>query len=95
MRAGAGDRFNEIELEIGAYFVAVSDDPAPTIAAMANRFGVSETEFASHPHALLGTVDSICATLHERRERFGFSYVTIPQRNIDDFAPVVARLAGT
>ena len=95
VRAGAGDRFSEIEMEIGAYFVAVSDDPGPTIAAMADRFGVSETEFASHPHALLGTVDTICSTLHERRERFGFSYVTIPQRNIDDFAPVVARLAGT
>jgi probable F420-dependent oxidoreductase len=95
VRAGAGDRFSEIELEIGAYFVAVSDNPAPTIAAMANRFGVSETEFPSHPHALLGTVDTICTTLQERRERFGFSYVTVPQRNIDEFAPVVARLAGT
>ena len=95
VRAGAGERFNEIELEIGAYFVAVSDNPAPTISAMANRFGVGETEFAAHPHALLGTVDTICATLQERRERFGFSYVTIPQRNIDEFAPVVARLMGT
>ena len=95
VRAGAGDRFNAIELEIGAYFVAVSADPAPTIAAMANRFGVSEAEFASHPHALLGTVDTICATLQERRDRYGFSYVTVPQRNIDEFAAVVSRLAGT
>ena len=49
IRAGAGDRFDEIELEIGAYFVAVSDDPGPTIAAMASRFGVSEAEFARTP----------------------------------------------
>ena len=39
---GAGDRFDEIELEIGAYFVSVDEDPGPTIAAMATRFGVSE-----------------------------------------------------
>ncbi len=65
------------------------------IAAMATRFGVSESAFDSHPHAVLGSVDSICATLQERRERYGFSYVTVAQRNIDDFAPVVARLAGT
>ena len=84
VRAGAGDRFDDIELEIGAYFVAVDDDPGPMIAAMAGRFGVSEEEFASHPHALLGSVDSICDTLQERRERFGFSYVTVPQRNMDD-----------
>ena len=55
---------------------------------------MSAEEFASHPHALLGTVESICATLEERRELYGISYVTIPQRNMDDFAPVVARLSG-
>jgi probable F420-dependent oxidoreductase len=95
VRNGGGDRFDDIELEIGGYFVAVSDDPAATLSAMAGRFGVGEAEFAAHPHALIGTVDSICDTLQERRERYGISYVTIPQRNIDDFAPVVARLAGT
>ena len=95
VREGAGDRFDEIELEIGAYFVAVADDPAPTIAAMAKRFGVSDEEFATHPHALLGSVETICTTLHERREQFGLSYITVPQRNIDEFAPVVARLSGT
>jgi len=94
IRAGAGERFDQIELEIGAYFVAVDDDPGPMITAMATRFGVSEVEFAAHPHALLGSVDTICATLQERRERFGFSYVTLPQRNMDDFAPVVSRLSG-
>ena len=95
VRAGAGDRFDDIELEIGAYFVAVDDDPGPMISAMAERFGVSEEEFASHPHAMLGSVDSICDTLQERRDRYGFSYVTVPQRNMDDVAPVVARLSGT
>jgi probable F420-dependent oxidoreductase len=95
VRAGAGDRFVQIELEIGAYFVAVDDDPSAMIAAMASRFGVSDEEFASHPHALLGSVDTICETLQERREQYGFSYITVPQRNLDDFAPVVARLSGT
>jgi probable F420-dependent oxidoreductase len=94
VRAGAGDRFADLELEIGAYFVAVSDDPASTIASMAQRFGVSEAEFGEHPHAFLGTVDSICETLEARREQFGFSYVCVPQRHIDEFAPVVARLSG-
>jgi probable F420-dependent oxidoreductase len=94
VRAGAGDRFDAIELEIGAYFIAVDDDPRPMIDSMASRFGVSAEEFASHPHALLGTVESICATLEERRERYGFSYVTIPQRNMDEFAAIVARLSG-
>jgi probable F420-dependent oxidoreductase len=95
VRAGAGDRFDEIELEIGAYFVAVNDDPGPSITAMAQRFGVSEEALGAHPHALIGTVESICDVLQERRERFGLSYVTVAQRNMEEFAPVVTRLAGT
>jgi probable F420-dependent oxidoreductase len=95
VRAGAGDRFDEIELEIGAYFVAVKDDPGPSITAMAQRFGVSEEALGAHPHALIGTVDSICDALQERRERFGLSYVTVAQRNMEEFAPVVTRLTGT
>jgi probable F420-dependent oxidoreductase len=95
VRGGAGDRFDDIELEIGGYFVVISDDPEGTLEAMASRFGVGAAEFAAHPHALIGSVDSICDTLQERRERYGISFVTIPQRNLDDFAPVVARLAGT
>jgi hypothetical protein len=95
IREGAGDRFPEIELEVAAYFVAVKDDPTEAITAMASRFGVTPDELGAHPHALLGSVDGICDVLQERRERLGISYVTIAQRNAEEFAPVVARLAGT
>lgn len=94
IRDGAGDRFDRIELEIGGYFIAVGDGAAAQLAAMAQRFGVSPEELATHPHALIGTVDQICDTLVERRERYGISYVTVAQRHVDEFAPVVAALAG-
>jgi probable F420-dependent oxidoreductase len=95
IREGAGDRFDAIELEIGAYFVAVGDGAASKLEAMAGRFGVTPVEFASHPHALFGTVAQIGDSLVERRERYGVSYVTVAQRHLDEFAPVVAALAGT
>jgi probable F420-dependent oxidoreductase len=95
IREGAGDRFAELELEVGAYFVAVKDDPTEAIEAMATRFGVTPEELTAHPHALLGSVDGICETLQERRERLGISYITVAQRNGDEFAPIVARLTGT
>jgi hypothetical protein len=44
---------------------------------------------------LAGTVDELCDTLVERRERWGLSYVSVAPQAIDTFAPVVARLAGT
>lgn len=94
VRDGAGDRFDRIELEIGAYFVAVGDNVAPQLESMAARLGVPADDFAVHPHALFGTVEQICDTLVARREQLGVSYVTVAQRNMDDFAPVVAALAG-
>jgi hypothetical protein len=36
---------------------------------MASRFGVAPDEFASHPHALFGSVAQIAETLHARRDR--------------------------
>ena len=95
IREGAGDRFGSLELEIGAYFVAVGADSPSQLAAMAARFGVAPDGFASHPHALFGTVAQISDTLIERRQRYGVSYVTVAQRHLDEFAPVVAALAGT
>lgn len=94
VRDGAGSRFDDIELEIGAYFVSVTDEPDAAAAAIGSRFGVSGDEIRSHPHALIGSVDDICSTLQSRRDQLGISYVTIAQRNMDEFAPVVARLTG-
>jgi probable F420-dependent oxidoreductase len=95
VRDGAGQRFADLEIEIGAYFVAVTDDPAETVAAMASRFDVQPADLLEHPHALIGTVDDICERLEERRAALGVSYINIAQRHLDEFAPVVARLSGT
>jgi probable F420-dependent oxidoreductase len=95
VREGAGDRFGQIELEIGAYFIAVTDDATTAAEAIGSRFGVGGDAILSHPHALIGTVDAICDTLHKRREMFGISYITIAQRHLDEFAPVIDLLAGS
>ncbi len=94
VRDAAGDRFTEIEFEIPAYFTTVTEDPETVVEAMANTFGLSLDEMRQHPHALIGPVDYIIDTLEERRERYGFSYVSIASRP-EEFAPVVARLAGS
>lgn len=91
---GAGARFDDIELEIGAYFIAVRPDFQPAAEAMADRFGISPGDLLDHPHALLGSVESVCERLEMLRETFGISYINVAQRHLTELAPVVARLAG-
>ncbi|MDP9365178.1 MAG: hypothetical protein M3Q10_13300 [Chloroflexota bacterium] len=39
--------------------------------------------------------DRIAATLRARPDRFGISYVVVVGHDLEPFAPIVARLAGT
>ena len=94
IKEGAGDRFDDLEIEIGAYFTVVTDDPGPVAAGMAQMFGCSEEEMMHHPHTLFGSVDTICEELERRREEYGISYFTVGEDNLEAFAPVVARMTG-
>ena len=95
IRDGAGDRFDDIELQIRYFFAAITDDRDALAAAAAPGFGVSAEEALGSGVALLGTIDEMCDTLVERRERWGVSYIVIGDDIFEAFAPVVARLAGT
>jgi probable F420-dependent oxidoreductase len=94
IRAGAGDRFGALELEIGAYFVAVRGATEQTAADLAARLGLTVDQLGTFPHALTGTVDEICETLERRRAEYGLSYITVGSAVSDAFAPVVERLSG-
>jgi len=95
IKTAAGDRFADIELNALHFATIVTDDKAGTIEMMAPLFGIGPDEVADYPHALIGTVDEICADLEARRERWGFSYVVIQGDSMEPFAPVVAKLAGS
>jgi hypothetical protein len=44
------------------------------------------------PFVLVGSVAEIVARLHERRERWGYSYYTVQQPAAHEFAAVLAAL---
>ena len=94
IKEGAGARFDQIELEIGIYFAAVTDQQAKTADLMARELGMDVDTFLNFPHALVGSIDYMCEELERRRELYGFSYISILDRCADGFAPVVARLTG-
>ena len=95
VRAAAGERFATLELNAYVWFVIITDDRAGAAEKVATDLpGFSGQDALQTPHALIGTADQIEDELLARRERYGISYVTIQESNLDALAPVVARLAG-
>jgi probable F420-dependent oxidoreductase len=94
VRRAAGVRIRDIELNIRAFFVSVTEDAATVIDNMAAWVKVDPAMIAASPFALVGTVNSITETLLRRREELGFSYVIVGPGEVASFAPVVAALTG-
>jgi probable F420-dependent oxidoreductase len=95
VRDAAGDRFDDVELQIRYFFAAISDDRRGLAEAAAPAFGITTDEALDSGVALVGTVDECCDLLVRRREEWGVSYVVLGDDQYEAFAPVVARLAGT
>lgn len=95
VRKAAGDRFDDLELNMLIFAAVLTDDRSGTIEAMAPMFGLAPDDVADYPHAWVGTVGQICEDLQRRRERWGVSYLTVQSDAMESMAPVVAELAGT
>jgi len=95
IREAAGERFDRLELQVLTVVAAITDDRRGMAEAMAPSFGLEPAAALEVPMVVVGTVDEVCETLRERRERYGFSCYVFHEAEIDPFAPVVERLAGT
>ena len=95
IREAAGPRFDDLELQVRVHLAMVTDERDAVIEELAPAFGLTPDEASTTPHALIGSVDQLCDQLVERRERWGISYLGMSADQLDAFAPVVARLAGT
>jgi probable F420-dependent oxidoreductase len=94
LRDEAGDRFDSLELQVTA-ISAVIVDSQRAAQRRALMLGFHGDESLNLPLLLIGTEDELCERLVERRERWGFSNVVVPDHSMDSFAPIVARLAGS
>jgi probable F420-dependent oxidoreductase len=95
IKDAAGDRFDDLELNILVFFATITDDARSLAEGLAGPFSVTPDEVLEVPYAWFGTVDEICDKLQAARDRWGISYFVIQGDGIDAMAPVVARLAGT
>lgn len=95
VRAGAGSRFDDLELQCLTFFVRVVPNGPEVREDLARMFSVPVEEASQVPLALVGSAEEIVEQLAERRRRWGMSYWVVHEAELDAFAPVVAALAGT
>lgn len=91
----AGDRFDAIELSASVYSAVVTASSDRAAAIIARSVGCSPSDVLTSPHALVGTADDMVATLQQRRDQWGISYIVVEYRCRRTLAPVVQRLRGT
>jgi hypothetical protein len=95
VREAAGDRFEDLELDV---FVAdagvVGGDQAfgASLGALVKSAGPAVV--GGSPHVLYGTLGQLRDQLLRRRERSGVSAYGIPSRAMESFAPLLASLEG-
>lgn len=96
IRSAAGDRFEDIELHIVAYLTAVTSDVDTALSELlaARGLELAPADIARSPHCLVGPPEELVDRLLELRETLGFSYISVYDTVLEDFAPVVAALAG-
>jgi len=97
VQEAAGDRFDQLELNILVARVVITEDrrqAAEEVLANMTTPGYTADLLLESPSALFGTVEEIVQEIETRRERWGFSYVTIVDDVMEIFAPIVERLNG-
>ena len=95
VREAAGDRFDQLELQMQVFLFMLSEDRAAAAAGLAHAMETTVEEVLRTPIVLIGTEREIADQLCRQRETYGVSYLSVTSQVMRDFAPVVARLAGT
>jgi len=96
IRAAAEQRLPQLELSlVGSIRVTQHPLQAAEDVGRAHRWHATSAEqILSMPSQLIGCPAAIVEALHERRERYGITYVILSDADLDSAAPIVAQLAG-
>jgi probable F420-dependent oxidoreductase len=84
IKEAAGPREADLELSQTIYDLEITDSEA-SLSPLTGRWIVPKRPF---------NTEEAVAYLLEQRERYGFSYLQVSEGQVENFAPVVARLAG-
>jgi probable F420-dependent oxidoreductase len=92
VRTKLGDR--DAEFNLLCHFVHITDDRAAALEELAKvtKGVLSVDQLAEVPTALIGSPAEVAEQLHAHRERFGLTYYTVLEQNMEQFAPVLEAL---
>ncbi|MCP9618847.1 LLM class F420-dependent oxidoreductase [Nocardia otitidiscaviarum] len=92
VRGLLGPRLPEVELNLLVQQVATPADRDALAAGVQPHMPPGDTTVEELPTLLIGTPEQIADTLRERRERYGFSYITVLEPSMEKLAPVIELL---
>lgn len=95
VREAAGDRYEQIELQLQVFVTVVTDDPMPVAEKLAPAFGLPPEVVLSAPYFQIGPLEKIKDDLVELRDRWDISYIAFQQDATQAVAPLVSELAGS
>ncbi len=95
LRAEAGERLDRIELSIYVADAGVTDEPRSLFDGLATRLKGAAAQLVDSPFFLYGSVADLARQVRDRRERYGLSYVAVPEKAMEPFAAVMRELRGT
>ncbi len=90
----AGERADQIEWHALTQVVRVTGDRRAAAADLAEQYHhtVTAEDILVNPFLFVGTIDEIAEQIIRNRDRYGFTYYTVHEPYLDDFAPVIARV---
>jgi probable F420-dependent oxidoreductase len=95
VREAAGDRADDLELQLQVFVTAVTDDPQSGAEKLGPAFGLDPEVILAAPFYQVGSVEQITENIQAIRERWGISYILFQADGTVPMGPVVAKLSGT
>ncbi|GGV37833.1 LLM class F420-dependent oxidoreductase [Actinomadura cremea] len=94
VRAAAGDRDVELSMMVTPVFGADPRGTAARVAVLRGWGTAAAGLVLDMPSQFVGPPEHIAAQMTERRDRYGFTHYQVPDTAMEEFAEVVALLAG-
>ena len=94
VREAAGERYDNLELNVRVLAVAINPDREAAARELSSSLGVPAEDLLDSPFVFIGDLGQIEEQIVRMREQLGISYFTISQRHAAPLLPLIRRMTG-